>query len=108
VNGNFCASSGGLDASGGGGTYPCAIDGYTNILPSYYTFDVSIGYNTLDAPANGYLRNIGVQLVIQNVMDRDAPFGYWINSTANGNMCACDRSKGLQGRTVSLIVTKEW
>jgi hypothetical protein len=41
VNGNFCAATGGLDELGGGGTHPCAIQGYTNIIPSYYTFDLS-------------------------------------------------------------------
>jgi len=107
VNGNFCAANGGLDAGGAGGTHPCAIEGYTNILPSYYTFDVSIGYNTMTTPANDYLKNIGVQLVIQNVMDRHGSYGYWI-STGGGNPCACDRQKNLQGRTISLILTKEW
>jgi outer membrane receptor protein involved in Fe transport len=107
VNGNFCASNGGLDASGGGGTYPCAIDDYTNILPSYYTFDLSIGYNTMDASANEYLRNIGVQLVIQNIMDRHGSYGYWVG-LGGGFPCACDRAKSLQGRTISLIVTKQW
>ena len=53
---------------GNGGTYPCAIQDYTNIIPSYYTFDLSLGYNTMDAPANEYLRNIGVQLVVQNII----------------------------------------
>jgi hypothetical protein len=107
VNGNFCASYGGLDASGGGGTYLCAIAGYTNILPSYYTFDLSIGYDTMDAPANEYLRNIGVQLVIQNIMARHGSYGYF-PSTDGGSPCTCDRSKNLQGRTISLILTKQW
>jgi iron complex outermembrane receptor protein len=106
VNGNFCASNGSLDASGAGGTYPCTIDDYTSSLPSYYTFDVSIGYNTLDAPANEYLRNIGVQLVIQNIMDRHGSYGYWTGPV--GGPCTCDRQKNMQGRTVSVIVTKQW
>ena len=70
VNGDFCASNGSLDEYGNGGTYTCAISDYTNIIPSYYTFDLSLGYNTMDAPANEYLRNIGIQLVVQNIMDR--------------------------------------
>ena len=107
VNGNFCAENGGLDTSGAGGTYTCAIEGYTNILPSYYTFDLSIGYNTMETLANEYLRNIGIQLVIQNITNRHGSYGYWI-STGGGNPCACDRQKNLQGRTVSLIVTKQW
>ena len=107
VNGNFCASNGGLDAAGNGGTFPCAIQGYTNILPSQYTFDLSLGYNTLDAPANEYLRNIGVQLVVQNIFDRQGSYGYRI-STGGGNPCTCDITKNLGGRTISLILTKEW
>jgi iron complex outermembrane receptor protein len=107
VNGSFCASNGGLDEAGGGGTFPCAIQGYTNILPSQYTFDLSLGYNTMDAPANEYLRNIGVQLVVQNITNRHSSYGYRI-STGGGNPCTCDITKNLQGRTISLIVTKQW
>jgi len=107
VNGNFCASNGGLDAYGQGGTYTCAIDDYTNIIPSYYFFDLSLGYNTMDNPANEYLRNIGIQLVIQNITDRRSAYGYRIAS-GGGNPCTCDIQNSIQGRTISLIVTKEW
>jgi len=107
VNGNFCASNGSLDEAGGGGSYPCNIQDYTNLLPSYYTFDLSLGYNTMDFPANEYLRNIGVQLVVQNVMNRHGQYQYR-TSTGGGNPCTCDITKNLQGRTVSIIVTKEW
>jgi hypothetical protein len=107
VNGNFCASNGSLDQYGNGGTYSCAIQDYTNILPSYYFFDLSLGYNTMDTPANEYLRNIGIQLVVQNVMDRRAAYGYRI-ATGGGNPCTCDLLNSIQGRTISLILTKEW
>jgi hypothetical protein len=107
VNGSFCASNGYLDEAGNGGTYLCAIQGYTNVLPSYYTFDLSLGYNTMDAPANEYLRNIGVQLVVQNIMDRHGSYQYR-TSTGGGNPCTCEINKSLQGRTVSVIVTKQW
>jgi hypothetical protein len=90
-----------------GGTFLCAIEGYTNVLPSYYSFDLSLGYNTQDGPANEYLRNIGVQLVVQNIMDRHGSYQYRI-STGGGNPCTCEINKSLQGRTISLIVTKEW
>jgi outer membrane receptor protein involved in Fe transport len=107
VNGDFCASNGSLDEYGNGGTYTCAISDYTNILPSYYTFDLSLGYNTMDNPANEYLRNIGIQLVLQNVTDRRSSYGYRISS-GGGNPCTCDILSSIQGRTISLIVTKEW
>jgi outer membrane receptor protein involved in Fe transport len=107
VNGDFCASNGGLDSFGNGGTYTCAIDDYTNIIPSYYFFDLSLGYNTMDNPTNEYLRNIGIQLVIQNITDRRSAYGYRI-ATGGGNPCTCDILNSLQGRTISLIVTKQW
>jgi len=43
-NANFqCLVAGGTV---GGGTFPCLISNYNNIEPSYYTFDLSIGYDT--------------------------------------------------------------
>ncbi len=107
VNGDFCAANGSLDEYGNGGTYTCAISDYTNIIPSYYTFDLSLGYNTMDGPANEYLRNIGIQLVVQNAFDRRSAYAYRISS-GGGNPCTCDILSSIQGRTISLIVTKEW
>ena len=107
VNGNFCAANGGLDANGGGGTYACAIDDYSNLIPSYYTFDLSLGYNTMDLPANEYLRNIGVQLVIQNVLDKHSNFQYKGAAIAGGP-CTCDPLVSNIGRQISIIVTKQW
>jgi iron complex outermembrane receptor protein len=102
---NFqCVSSGGTLP---GGTFPCAINNYTNIEPSQYTFDLSLGYDTGDDPVNDYLKHIGVQLVIQNIMDRHPAFEYRI-STGGGNPAAYDITKSNQGRTISLILTKTW
>jgi outer membrane receptor protein involved in Fe transport len=106
VNGNFCASNGGLD-NGGGGTFPCAIQDYSNLVPSYYTFDLSLGYNTMDLPANEYLRNIGVQLIVQNVFDTHANFQYKGAAIAGGP-CTCDPLVSNVGRQISIIVTKQW
>ena len=104
-NVNFqCASAGG---TAGGGTFPCAISNYTNIEPSYYTFDLSLGYMTGDSPANSYLRNIGVQLVIQNLLDSHPPFEYRTSSQA-GQPAAFDITKSDFGRIVSVTVTKTW
>ena len=108
VNGSFCANTPtGLDASGAGGSFPCPISDYTNIEPSWYTFDLSLGYNSMDTPSNEYLRHIGVQLVINNIMDRRSPFEYRI-STGGGNPVAMDLLKNNQGRVISLILTKQW
>jgi hypothetical protein len=83
------------------------MSGYTNIEPSFYTFDLSLGYDTMDIPANECLRNIGIQVVIQNITDRRSPFEYRI-STAGGQPAAMDTLKSNLGRTISFIVTKQW
>ncbi len=104
-NVNFqCTTAGGTI---GGGSLPCLINNYSNIEPSYYTFDLSAGYDTGDDPANDYLKHIGIQLVVQNLMGRQPAFEYRVSSNA-GNAAAFDILKGLQGRTISLIVTKTW
>jgi len=104
-NVNFqCLAAGGTV---GGGTFPCAISNYTNIEPSYYTFDIALGYDTGDTPANEYMRNISVQLVIQNIFDKHAPFEYR-TATGGGNPCACDISKSLFGRQTQIRVVKTW
>ena len=104
-NVNFqCVAAGGTV---GGGTFPCAISNYTNVEPSQYTFDLSLGYDTGDDPANDYLKHIGIQLVVQNILDRDPAFEYRI-STGGGNPAAYDITKSYQGRTISLILTKTW
>jgi hypothetical protein len=103
VNGQCLATNPNL----GGGSSPCAIEGYNNLEPSYYTFDLSLGYDTGDSPANEYLRNVAVQLVVQNIMDKHPPFEYRI-STGGGNPAAFDILKTDQGRTISVIVTKTW
>jgi hypothetical protein len=104
-NVNFqCATAGGTIP---GGSFPCAINNYSNLEPSSYLFDVSLGYDTGDDPANDYLKHIGIQLVVQNIMNRSPAFEYRI-STGGGNPAAFDILKNYQGRTVSLILTKTW
>src|SRR4030095_5693980 len=77
-NVNFaCLAPGGTV---GGGTFPCSVTDYTNIIPSYYTFDLSLGYDTGDRPANEYLRNVAIQVVVQNIMDRHSSYEYRIST----------------------------
>ena len=108
---NQCATAGGTIGVAGNTnyatTFPCAIQGYSNIEPSYYTFDLSIGYDTGDKPTNEYLRNIGIQLTVDNVMDKHPAFEYRI-STGGGNPSAFDILKALYGRKFGLRVTKTW
>ena len=87
-NVNFaCIESGGT--IGGLPTYanPCSISGYDNFEPSYYTFDLSLGYSTGDRPANEYLRNVSVQLVVQNITDKNSPYVYKINAQRRFSVC---------------------
>jgi outer membrane receptor protein involved in Fe transport len=98
-----CLAAGGTV---GGGTLPCAISNYTGIEPSFYTFDLSIGYTTGTLPANDYLKNIGIQFVVQNIMNKLPPFEYQI--AAGSTPTAFDVSKNDLGRTFGLVLTKVW
>ena len=105
-NVNFaCITPGGTIGGLPNYTNPCWVSDYTNIQPSYYTFDLSVGYDTGDRPANDYLKNVSVQLVVQNIMDKSSPYEYRI-TTGGGNPCACDIIKSLFGRVISLRLQK--
>jgi iron complex outermembrane receptor protein len=104
-NVNFaCATSGGTVA---GGTFPCAISNFTTSEPSFYTFDLSLGYNTGDLPANTYLKNLTIQLVVQNLTGRHSPFEYG-PSTSTRNWAAYDINRPNQGRVIGLTLVKNW
>jgi hypothetical protein len=98
-----CLTAGGTV---GGGALPCAISNYTGLEPSYYTFDFSIGYTTGDLPQNDYLKNIGIQFVVQNLMNKLPSFEYQI--AAGSAPAAFDVTKSDLGRTFGLILTKAW
>ena len=75
------------------------------MIPSYYTFDLSVGYDTADRPANEYLRNVSIQLVVQNITDKTAPYAYKVTAQG-GFQCGCDVTKGLFGRIISVRLQK--
>lgn len=103
-NVNFqCTAAGGTTT---GGTFPCALSNYTGLEPSYYTFDLSFGYDSGDAPANDYLKHVGLQVVVQNMLNKHPPFEYQIASGSAPT--AFDVTKSDQGRTVGIILTKTW
>jgi hypothetical protein len=91
----------------GGGTNPCLITGWSNIEPSWYTFDLSFGYDTGDMPANDYLKGITVQFTVQNLMGKHSPFEYG-PSTSTRNVAAYDIIRQNGGRTLGLTVLKKW
>jgi len=104
-NVNFqCATTGGTIP---GGTFPCAISNYSNVQPSWYTFDLSLGYETGDSPANPYLRDIGIQVIIQNIMGKHPAFQYG-PSNSGRSIAAYDILKPDLGRIWSVTVTKTW
>jgi hypothetical protein len=90
-----------------GGSFPCLINGYTNIEPSQYLFDLSLGYDTGDGPVNSYLKNIGVSFVIRNITGRHPAFEYG-PSNSGRSFAAYDILKSDDGRTFNLILTKTW
>ena len=104
-NVNFqCAVAGG---STGGGTFPCAISNFSNIEPAWYTFDLSFGYNTGDLPANNYLKNVTVQLTVQNLMGKHSSFEYG-PSISTRNVAAYDLLKPNTGRVIGVTLLKSW
>lgn len=83
----------------------CGCTNYNNYMPNYMTGDLAVGYNSGDMPANEYLKNIDVALVINNVLDHHAPFIRQVDrfgtiDTINGHDAI--------GRRFSLTVTKSW
>ena len=103
-NVNFqCTTSGGTVA---GGTLPCAIGNYNGLQPNYITFDLTLGYDTGDAPANDYVKHLGIQLVIQNITNRLPPFEYV--TAAGQSPTAFDFTLSDVGRTFGIILTKTW
>lgn len=49
---------------------PIQITNYANIVPSHYTVDLAVSYDMGDQPENQYLRNISLQLVVNNVTNK--------------------------------------
>jgi iron complex outermembrane receptor protein len=101
---NQCTTPGGTAP---GGSSPCAINNWSNIEPSWYTFDLSFGYNTGDMPANNYLKDITVQLTIQNLMGIHSPFEYG-PSTSTRSISGYDILKPDTGRIIGISLIKNW
>jgi len=52
--------------------------------------DLSFGYQTGEKPANEYLRNINLQLTINNILDKKPPFQ--VGARGNGSIRAFDNT----------------
>jgi iron complex outermembrane recepter protein len=104
-NVNFqCTSAGGTI---GGGTLPCAISNFNNYEPSWYTVDLSLGYNTGSLPANDYLKNITLQLTIQNLMGLHPAASYILAGGGRG-AAAYNILDPDTGRIVGITIEKSW
>lgn len=82
---------------------------YSNLMPAFTTVDLALGYTTGDMPSNDYLKNVSFTLVINDILDERAPFGYMVN-TAQANPSAFDSRFGetALGRTINLILSKKF
>ena len=63
-------------------------------MPSHYTVDLVVGYDMCDQPENEYLRNISLQLVVNNVTNKRSAFWGLVDSPIQ--------------RQISLTITKTW
>jgi hypothetical protein len=79
----------------------------TNSIPSMYTFDLSLGYQTGDRPASTYLRNIGLQLTINNLLDRKPEFQYAV-ATSSNTPHAFYNALSADQRFFTFTITKAW
>ena len=105
ANVNFqCTTSGGTV---GGGTFPCAISNFTQYLPAFYTFDLSLGYNTGDLPASTYLKNLTLQLTIQNLLGKHPSQEYGAGGGPRG-AAGYDIIEPAEGRVVGVTLVKNW
>jgi len=79
---------------------------FPNITPATVYLDLSIGYQTGEMPANEYLRNIGVQLTINDLLDKPPPFS--VGARGNGAIRAFDNAFIDLQRTFTITLTKVW
>jgi len=85
----------------------------TNFVPGLYTFDLAIGYKTGIKPSNEYLQNLGFQVNVSNILNKQAPFAYQISPPGGAQAHAyfsttAWSSLGIDGRVVTFVVTKVW
>ena len=79
---------------------------FPNMTPAVVYWDLSIGYQTGETPANEYLRNIGVQFTINDLFDKKPPFS--VGARGNGAIRAFDNAFIDLQRTFTLTLTKVW
>jgi len=75
------------------------------MTPAVLFWDVSLGYNTGEAPANPYLRNIGIQFTVNDIFNKEPPFNVGV---AGGTIHAFDAAFPDLQRAFSVTLTKVW
>jgi hypothetical protein len=95
----------------GGSCYPNspyygAYTTYPNLSPATVYFDLTMGYQTGEMPANTYLRNIGIEVTINDIFDKAPPFQ--VGARGHGSVRAFDNAFSDLQRTFTLTVTKVW
>ena len=96
---------------GSGSCYPGSpyygpFDTYPNMTPAVVLFDLSIGYQTGEMPANQWLRNIGIQLTVVDIFDEPSPF--MVGARGNGAIRAFNEGFSDLQRTFTVQLTKVW
>jgi outer membrane receptor protein involved in Fe transport len=89
-----------------GSPYYGPYDTYPNMAPAAVWFDLSIGYQTGEMPANEWLRNIGVQFTVLDLFDEAPPFQ--VGARGNGSVRAFNEGYSDLQRTFTLQLTKTW
>ena len=105
---------------GAGGCYPGSshfgpYSASPSTIPGMYTFDLSMGYQTGDRPANSYLQNINFQITVLNLLNTHPAFLYSTFGAKGYPQFGVYRGgkPGLQGispeqRFISFSITKAW
>lgn len=86
---------------------------FPNFSPGLYTFDLSLGYQTGNRPANPYLQNVNFQVTVNDLLNKAPPFEY---ATQSGRgTAAFVTGSGLNPayisplqRFISFTITKSW
>lgn len=89
--------------------YLAEFPNYTDKEPAFDSFDLVLGYNTGDQPANVYLKNIGITLNINDLLDKHASFEYNVASGGNSAVAFVNSSnESYVGRFISIAIEKTW
>jgi len=70
--------------------------------------DLAMSYDMGDQPENEYLRNISLQLVVNNGTNKRPPFAYKASTSGSGGSAFWGLVDSPIQRQISLTITKTW